>query len=703
MKIGAFFKKHFEVTYSRRSCIAGGAIAALLLLSVILLNGAWLNESFNLRVLLFVGCLLLPLIIGSGVAFRIRLKDPAAVQCAQVALFFLLPIVTVTMSEAMSGVFTYDMTYEGFRYNYVLILMLSALIYAVSGSFKLPVLILNPLIFVFSLVNHLMMEFRGTPFVPMDFLSITLADTILGEYTYRLDYQILSALLLLIFMIVVGINIRTPSFRLLTRIIARAASGVVVVVMMLLFFLTSAFSGIKGIAPDFWNQARGYRNYGFFYSFFINTKYLYVLEPNGYDPDLVEQYVEQAITDSEAPDTEAVQPDVICIMNESLADLSVLGEFSTNQEYFPFISSLRENTVRGNLYVPVIGAGTSNTEFEFLTGSSMAFLPSGSNAYILYAREQMPSLAHIMAGQNYSVTALHPYYARGWNRNKVYPNLGLDLFYSIESLLDMDIFSTYQREGGGDINYLGQLMEQAYPGENVLMRQYVTDEYNYRIILEEYENRDKSRPFFLFNVTMQNHGGYRKDADNFPQTVWMTDSELNGVYPETDRYLSLMKHSDEAFEQLIRYFEQVDRPVVICMFGDHQPSIEEDFVAEMLGTSISSLSLKQQQDRHITPFIIWANYDIEEQEIERLSSNYLSSLLLNTAGLSMTDYQRYLLKLSETLPVINTVGYIDQNGEYYDWNEPSPYSGLLEQYRRIQYNMLLDKTGRKNALFEVTS
>ena len=700
MKAGRFFQKHFDITYSRRSCIAGGVVAVLLLGLTIGFHGLWLNEDFTLRGLLFAGCLLLCLIIGSGIAFRIRLKEKAAQQCTEVALFFLLPIVTITMSEALCGVFTYDMTYEGFRYNYVLILMLSGLIFALSGSLKLSVLILNPLIFALSLTNHLMMEFRGTPFVPMDFLSITLADTILAEYTYRLNYQIFSAALLLIFMIVVGVRSRTPSFRLITRIISRVAPGEVVVVMMLLFFLTSAFSGVKGIAPDFWNQSRGYRNYGFLYSFFINAKYLYVLEPSGYDPDLVEKYMEDTLAGAEKDTPSEVQPDVICIMNESLADLSVLGEFSTNQECLPFISSLRENTVRGNLYVPVIGAGTSNTEFEFLTGNSMAFLPSGSNAYVLYANKQVPTIAHLMTANDYSVTAMHPYYARGWNRNRVYTNLGLDLFYSIEDLLDMDIFRTYQQEGAGDINYLGALMEAAYPGENVLLRQYVSDRYNYRVILEEYENREPDKPFFFFNVTMQNHGGYRKDADNFDQTVWLTDPDTN--YPETDRFLSLMKHSDEAFEELIHYFEQVDRPVVICMFGDHQPAIEEDFVAQVLGADLGWLSLKQQQDRHITPFLIWANYDIEEQEIERLSANYLSSLLLKTAGLPMTEYNRYLLKLSETLPVINTVGYIDADGEYYDWNEPSPYSGLLEQYRRIQYNVLLDRDNRQDHLFTVT-
>ena len=197
---------------------------------------------------------------------------------------------------------------------------------------------------------------------------------------------------------------------------------------------------------------------------------------------------------------------------------------------------------------------------------------------------------------------------------------------------------------------------------------------------------------------MQNHGGYRKDAENFDQNVWLEDT-LD--YPETDRYLSLLRYSDTAFKNLISYFETVDEPVVICMFGDHQPSIETAFVEETLGTSLERLTLEQQQARHITPFIIWANYDIEEQQIDMLSSNYLSSLLLQTAGREMSDYNRYLLELSKTLPVIDTVGYIDSNGVYYDWNDTSAYTELLEQYRYVQYNNLLDKGNRKESLFQV--
>ncbi len=690
-----FFKEHFSITYSRTTCIVGGGMGVLLLALTLFCTNSYLKEPTPARITLFVTCIIASLLVGALFVFRIRWKDRMIASLFHTVLFFLLPIAIVTMSEALNGVFVYDMTYTGFGRNYMLVLLLQILLYAVSGSFKASFFVLNPLVFALSLVHHYFVLFRGTPFVPVDIFTVGLADTILEQYSYLPDYQIACAVIVLVFIIGVGLYIATPKLKTVIRILVRSVSGILVTAVFCVFFFTSFFANM-GVKPDFWNQSRGYRNYGFFYSFFINMKYLYVLEPTDYDADKVEGYVENVLTDAEQPKTDDVKPDIICIMNETLTDLKSLGEFSTNREVMPFISSLQENTVKGNLYVPVIGAGTSNTEFEFLTGHSTAFLPSGSNAYTLYVKEEMPTLATLLQQQGYEITAMHPYYADGWNRSRVYPLLGMDLFYSIEDMLDMRIFREYRKKGQ-DIDYLEDLMQAAYPDENILMRQYVSDSYNYRWIIEDYETRDETKPYFMFNVTMQNHGGYRKDAKNFPQNVWLTETD---AYPETNRFLSLVQHSDDAFKELISYFETVDRPVVICLFGDHQPAIEDAFVEEVLGSSLNSLTLAKQQARHVTPFVIWANYDIEEKEIQALSSNYLSSVLLQTAGLEMSEYNRYLLELSKQLPVIDTVGYMDAHGNLYSWNS-NAYQQILQQYQHVQYNCVLDTGNRKEGLFTI--
>ncbi len=696
MQLKAKLREIFICTRSRGSLITAAVVTAVLLAGVLFATGSYLENPTALRVLLYIGCCIAPFIVGALIAFRIRWNDKILSGCFNTVLFFLLPVVTTTMTEALNNVFVYDMTYFGFGANYVVVLLLMALVYAISGSFRLPILIVNPLLFALAVVNQQMMTFRGTPFVPIDIITVTVAENILTEYTYTLSYQLMTAIILLAFLIVVGVRMETPRLKTIWRVIARVIGGIAVVCVMVVFFFTDTFAK-AGMKPDFWNQARGYRAYGFTYSFFLNTKYLYVLEPTGYDADAVEGYVQSTIADEQPTVSSGVQPDIICIMNESLADLSVLGDVYTNQDPLPFISSLTENTVRGNLYVPVIGAGTSNTEFEFLTGNSTAFFPSGSNAYVLYVKQQLPTIATIMQQQGYYVTSMHPYYRTGWDRYKVYPKLGFPIFHSIETMLDMYLFDKY-KQSGYDIDYLDQLAQQWYPEQNVLMRQYVSDEYNYNWIIRDYIARDTSKPYFMFNVTMQNHGGYRVDASNFPQDVWL---DFTDRYDETDRYLSLIKHSDDAFRRLVSYFSSVDRPVMICMFGDHQPSIERRFVEETLGTPIEKLTIQQQQQRHITPFLIWANFDIEEKQIEALSSNYLSSLLLETAGLEMSDYNRYLLKLSETLPVIDTVGLIDKDGEYYSWEQSTPYDEMLEQYRHVQYNAVLDKGNRKEELFSV--
>ena len=302
--------------------------------------------------------------------------------------------------------------------------------------------------------------------------------------------------------------------------------------------------------------------------------------------------------------------------------------------------------------------------------------------------------------QNYSSAALHPYYAAGWNRTNVYKYMGFSKFTSLENIIDISLMREYQANGS-DPNYLQQLIEQAYPNEgNMLMRQYISDSYDYKLLIRDFEQRDKSVPYFAFNVTMQNHGGYTNSCVNFDESIYATS--VSKDYIKANKYLSLVKASDNAFKELIDYFSTVKEPTVICMFGDHQPSVETDFICELLGVnSLSGLTAEQEQNRHVTPFIIWANYDIEEKQIEKLSSNYLSSLVLETAGVKLTEYNKYLLKLSETLPVIDTVGYIDSENNYYKWSDVSPYSHLLDEYEKVQYNNIFDQKNIKRDVFYI--
>ena len=697
-----FLHNNFTLTSTKRSKITGLIIGSVTLLFVIVFVKKFTVQTFSQKWLLLAFGLMCPFILGLITAYNIAIKNIKANKIWHFVFLFLMPLIVITMTECLNGVYIYDMTYLGFLGNYLVILVMYFVLFALTGSFRITYAVSTPVLYGFALAHSYLMEFRGTPFLPMDFLSVTTAVGVANTYNYTPTYKIVLATLIFIFIMIIAIKTKTPKYNIITRIVSRSFFVTFSTTLLVMFYGTSFFADL-GARPDFWNQARGYHNYGFVWSFFSNTKYLYMSEPNDYNPDNIGDYVGEVQKEEQENkpqiDNSYKKPNIICIMNESLSDLKVLGDFGTNEEYMPFMSSLTENTIKGNLYVPVIGAGTSNTEFEFLTGHTTAFLPSGSNAYMLYVKNPIASLVSTVEAQGYSSYALHPYYAEGWRRTEVYSNLGVNNFTSIEDIIPAEIFPDY-KANGSKADYLHELVESVIPNKNVLIRQYVSDKYNYELLIEDFEKRDKKVPYFAFNVTMQNHGGYTTSSINFNECIYTTTTAK--AYNKANKYLSLVKASDDAFKGLIEYFSKVKEPTVICMFGDHQPTVESEFIAEVLGVKdLSRLTPEQEQSRYCTPFFIWANYDIEEQFVEKLSSNYLSSLVLKTAGIKLTDYNKYLLKLAETLPVIDTVGYIDNQNNYYKWSDASPYTALLDDYEKVQYNNIFDQKNVNTNIFYI--
>lgn len=702
-----------------RQAVAGGVFTLLLLALTLWHAGSFLQDCPTYGGLLLGLSLAACLVLGALTVLRWQLPGRAGTVLS-IVVFCLLPVVAMTMVECLNGVFTWDWSPDTLLLNYILYFLFYGLVYVFSGCLRLPMLIVNPLLFLLGLTNFYVMEFRGTPFVPLDLFSAGTAANVAVAYDFSFNYQVVISLLLLAFLQVAAYKLRTPRMELVGKVATRTFFGTLIVCIVGIYAFTDLYAE-AGLKPDFWMQSRGYRNTGVVMNFCLNTKYLHFSKPSGYNAGDIERIVQEALdadavdtsisTDADAPEE---KPVILCIMNESLSDLQVLGDVQTNIDYMPFLRSLTENTVRGNLYVPVVGSGTSNTEFEFLTGLSTAFFPAGSNAYTLYIKDPLQSLVSTLGAQGYSRIAFHPYYPSGWNRIKVYKALGFQRFSSIGTALDAEVLQRYQ-SSGFDTKVLEQAAEEFYPGQTVLLRRYVSDSWDYKKVIEMYEQRDPDQPFFLFNVTMQNHGGYTEQAENFTQEVYVTDaagqmaaraaaSGLSGetvaAWPRVNQYLSLVKRSDDAFAELIDYFSRQTAPTVICMFGDHQPNVETDYIRRLLGVdSLYTMSTEQTLKQYITPFVIWANYDIPEQTIDKLSVNYLSSYLLQIAGLDMPTYNRYLLALSHQVPVITPVGYIGADGRCYANGQTSVYTPLLKGYEKVGYNLLFDKTGRVDHLY----
>ncbi len=75
-------------------------------------------------------------------------------------------------------------------------------------------------------------------------------------------------------------------------------------------------------------------------------------------------------------------------------------------------------------HISVFGGGMCNTEFEALTGNTLAFLGAGAYLYTENVTKPMFSLAQYFKNPGHVTESFHANEAQSWNRNMVYPNLG---------------------------------------------------------------------------------------------------------------------------------------------------------------------------------------------------------------------------------------------------------------------------------------
>ena len=144
-------------------------------------------------------------------------------------------------------------------------------------------------------------------------------------------------------------------------------------------------------------------------------------------------------------------------------------------------------------------------------------------------------------------------------------------------------------------------------------------------------------------------GGYDVLYDNYSQEIRLT-GELEGKYPMADQYLSLMRTSDQALAWLLGLLEELEEPTMVVLFGDHQPSVEDEFYYEISGLDEKTVTSEESLIWYRTPYLIWTNYGLEKEELGDMSAYYLSGEVLRLAGLETTPYQNFLLEMRKLLP-----------------------------------------------------
>ena len=506
--------------------------------------------------------------------------------------------------------------------------------------------------------NYFVWEFRGNELTFADLRTITTGLSVASNYRFSLNAQAANAVLFTVLLLAGArkLQIRCGRKRLMRF----------VCLSCMILSCVYVARRTEGRTTETWEQKGSYQN-GYLLNFVLSIRDSFVEKPKNYTRELIAE-IEKDYKGRQK-NVSAKKPAIIVIMDESFADFDVLGTLETNRAVTPFFESLSENALKGYALASVYGAKTPNSEWEFLTGNSMAYLPSGSVPYQQYVEEKNAySLVDILKKQEYTCVAMHPYYSTGWSRDSVYPKLGFDEMYFLDDF------------------------DQSAP-----MRKYVSDAAMFAKVIERYEAGKGEENLFLMGITMQNHGGYRDFYENFKTDVYGTDIR----YPDVNQYLSLIHQTDLALEKLISYFSEEKEPVVICFFGDHQPSLNSMFYQRMNGKGLSGLTLSELQALYTVPFFIWTNYESESAVMERTSLNFLSGLLLERAELTLPPYQRFLSDLREVVPAMNARAYYSKSlRRYVHYGEGSAEDEFwIEKYRNLQYNGLFDDKKRSSVFF----
>lgn len=590
--------------------------------------------------------------------------------------------------------------------NFLIVFGLVLFIASACGNLSVALISVNVVLVILGIANNFVVQSRGVEMQFSDLFSIGTAATVVGGYSFTLKpFSVMAVMLTVVQILFFSLN-RLPKFKKLPLRITSLSTGTVSLLLVIALISTSTGAAAIGFQLKSWKLQPSTYN-GFLLNLLHSVSATSVDAPDGYSREELDSLIGQFGDTTAPPDTsdpevppitndpdtppqtgdkeEKKKPNIIVIMNETFSDLTGLAEavkpgeniMMVDVPVLPFYSSLSgdaSNVAKGWAMASVFGGNTANSEFEFLTSNSMAFLPQNTVAYSLYLDQTNSfSIVDIMRAAGYRTIGMHPEIGSNWKRNQIYSYFGFDETYFLET----------------NANGVSTFVNGNALTDSELYRGHVSDSTVYQRIIEMYENKEEGDSLFTFAVTMQNHGGYT--TSGFDYTVHL-NSEGGGK--AVDEYLSSMKNADAALQELITYFEAQEEETLIVLFGDHQPSLPASFYSTCLGVTEEGETISTTealQVKYVIPYLYWGNFDFETEFCDLTSINYLSSHMLEIAGVDKTRYMELLDMIEAEIPAINSFGWWDKNLKFHSFmEEDSDMVQELRLYKYLQYNRLFD-------------
>ncbi|WP_196426871.1 LTA synthase family protein [Paenibacillus validus] len=531
--------------------------------------------------------------------------------------------------------------------NALVVLGLLLLLSALTNSVRLSFWLVATVCLAFSLISGIKLEILGVPFLPWDLLLTSETKDMTPYIGGLFNFTVISGVVVFIAVSLLLLY-KLPRVAVKLKWKHRTTMGLFSALLLVSIYNDGAISlkKLANIENLAWDQTENVKTNGFLLSTIMNLKFLNLKEPSGYNDQSI-----RSIASSVPPAVPVagdVKPNIIVVLSESFWDATQVKGLTFSQDPIPFYHALSAKYSSGTMLSPQYGGGTANVEFEVLTGNSMRFLPQGSIPYNQYVDKGIDSMASILKRQGYDTTAINPFHSWFYNSKKVYENFGFSKYISQE------------------------FFEPDYEGP------YLSDRSVAKYIIESGEKTPG--PDFIFANTMQNHYHYYpgKFKENTIEVTGVT-GEAKGLFETLAQGL---QGADNMLKQLVTYYEQKQEPTIIVFFGDHLPSLGENYKAYKDSGYLQENDPNFLNKMYRVPVLVWNNYLPQHQDKLDMSPSFLSSYVLKLAERPGTYYTDFLYQLSQKSPVIPPKNMyaamgIDENA--------------LQSYEKLQYDIMFGK------------
>ena len=553
-------------------------------------------------------------------------------------------------SEILSMILTKGPQY--ILVSYLIILGLTLIIRSFTKNNFMCNSIVSFLLLCITLVSYYKYKALEQPFVPSDILLIGNLNQItefgFTGITFSMFISIIGLILLLILDFYINKKIRKKiNINILKRLILLVIGIVIIYITCISPNRYTKFNIKNDNGDDYaWMGANAV--------FFMHLGDFYNPEPLEYNEDTINAIKDEYDTPTETENTN--KPNVILIMNESYSDITNLDNTTFSSNPMEIIDEIKKeaNCITGEILSPVLGGGTSLPEFEVLTGLTSYFIEKQIYPYTSYIHSDMNSIVGVFNENDYTTIGIHTNTKTFYNRYNICKYLGFE-----KTIFQEDIENP------------------EYKGN------YISDNETANQIIKTFEENNGKK--FIFTVTMQNHMPYtNKNYDEYDieiQSKLLSETEIL----ELKNYTQGVVDANKMYKKLVEYLKEHEEPTILIMFGDHLPLLGDSYCSTYKKNNLSYL------EYYTTPYIIWANYDIEDEEIPKvLGASNLGLNILDMANIEIPWYLKPFKELYNKYPAINNKNILNKQGNVIAGTAIEDQE-LIINCKVLQYDLLIKK------------